>query len=111
MSDMLLVLAPQILYEFYAVATRSHDRNGLGLTQQEALEEVKILQDSYTILPENEQILSNWMLLLENIEIKGKTTHDSKLVAYMLSHQIKYFYTLNQSDFKRYENNKLIHLI
>lgn len=111
MEDTVLVLAPQTLYEFYAVATRSPESNGLGLAQEEALQEVINLQDSYVVLPENEKILNHWISLLQEFEIKGKTIHDSRLVAYMLSHEIEYFYTLNKKDFSRYEHQQIIKLI
>lgn len=34
----------------------------------------------------------------------GKTSHDARLVAFMQVHQINKLYTLNQKDFKKFED-------
>jgi len=49
-----LVIVPQILVEFWVVATRPKSVNGLGLTIEEAEKELKNLQSIFTVLPENE---------------------------------------------------------
>jgi predicted nucleic acid-binding protein len=98
-----LVISPQTIYEFYSVATRPIEVNGLGLTVQQTHSEMIQLQKAYHILPENEKILPLWIKLVTDSEIKGKKSHDARLVAFMQSHQIKQIYTLNTEDFKRFE--------
>lgn len=103
-SGKTLCICPQNIYEFYAVATRSEASNGLGLTQNQAILEIENLLSTYVFKEENMQLFSHWKALIEKYVIQGKTTHDARLVALMLSHKIESFYTLNQDDFNRYDD-------
>lgn len=98
-----LVIAPQTLYEFYVVATRPIVQNGFGLEAKEAQEAIEKLAKAYTLLPDNEKILSYWLHLIKKYDVKGKKSHDTRLVAFMLSHQISNLYTLNTQDFTRFQ--------
>ncbi len=51
-----IVLVPQVLVEFWVVATRPTNVNGLGMTPDKAEKELVNLQEIFTILPENERI-------------------------------------------------------
>jgi len=99
-----LVIAPQTLYEFYSVATRPIQANGLNMTTIQAHAEIIQLEKAYLVLPENEKILPLWLKLVTENEIKGKKSHDARLVAYMQSHEIKQIYTLNTDDFQRFKD-------
>ena len=50
-----LVIVPQVLVEFWVVATRPKSVNGLGLTIEETERELENLQKIFTLLPENER--------------------------------------------------------
>jgi len=97
-----LVIIPQILVEFWTVATRPKDVNGLGMTTDEAEKELEHPQKLFTLLPENEEIFDEWKGLIVKNKVSGKTTHDARIVAAMTVHKIKNILTLNPNDFKRF---------
>jgi predicted nucleic acid-binding protein len=103
-----LIIASQTLYEFYVVATRPIAQNGFGLEAIEAQEAMEKLTKAYILLPDNEKILPYWLHLIKKYEVKGKKSHDTRLVAFMLSHQISNLYTLNTQDFTRFQDVTLV---
>lgn len=103
-----LVISPQVLYEFYTVATRPLEQNGFGLSCEESLAEMDNLCSVFKLLPDNDKIFSHWLHLIKKYEVKGKKSHDTRLVAFMLSHQIPNLYTLNTQDFTRFQEVTLV---
>lgn len=97
-----LVICPQVVYEFYVVATRPEAQNGLGYSNSEANEEVENLLNTYHYLNDGEAIFENWRALVKQYSVMGKPVHDARIVAYMQAHNITQLYTLNQQDFERY---------
>lgn len=97
-----IVLIPQVLIEFWVVATRPKSVNGQGLTVDEAEEEIQNLQQVFTMLAENEKIFDTWKTLVTKYKVSGKVAHDARIVAAMIVHGIDNILTLNPSDFKRY---------
>ncbi len=97
-----LVIIPQILVEFWTVATRPKDVNGLGMPTREAENELEKLQKLFTVLPENEKIFDEWKRLIVKYKVSGKTTHDARIAAAMTVHKIENILTLNPNDFKRF---------
>lgn len=95
-------ICPQNIYEFYVVATRPIKNNGLGLSKTDIQTEIQNLLETYEFLEENAQVFIYWQQLIDSFEVKGKTGHDARLVATMLSHNLKRLYTLNIEDFQRY---------
>ena len=98
-----LVICSQVIYEFYVVATRPENSNGLGLSPENAIKEVDNIIGTYIIIDDNNQIFPNWKELVKTFRVSGKTAHDARIVALMQSHGINKLYTLNRSDFKRFE--------
>jgi predicted nucleic acid-binding protein len=86
-----LVLVPQILVEFWVVATRPKSVNGLGLTIEEAETELENLQKVFTILPEDEKIFEQWKRLVVKHKVSGKPTHDAHCRGDDRSQSRKYF--------------------
>ena len=97
-----IVIVPQVLVEFWAVATRPINANGLGMTAKQAEQELKNLQKLFTLLPENRVIFDEWKTLVVKYQVSGKPTHDARIVAAMLAHRIGNVLTLNPNDFKRF---------
>jgi len=97
-----IVLVPQILVEFWVVATRPINVNGLGITTDEAEKQLENLQKLFTVLPENERIFDEWKVLVTKHKVSGKPAHDARIVAAMTVHKIENILTLNPNDFKRY---------
>lgn len=103
-----LIVVPQILIEFWVVATRPTNVNGLGMTPDEAEKELKNLQKLFTVLPENEKIFDEWKAIVTKHKVSGKPAHDARIVAAMIVHKIENLLTLNPSDFKRFKEIKAI---
>ena len=101
-SDEELIICPQIVYEFYVVATRPIENNGLGLSSKIANTEIENLLETYRMLTENDQVFYNWQKLITAHNVIGKNAHDARIVAFMVSNDIIKLYTLNKKDFERF---------
>lgn len=99
-----LVICPQVLYEFYVVATRPVNKNGLGISCQNALHEMNNLQETFTLIAEPIDLFVNWINLVQKYQTLGKSAHDTRLVAFMQGHGISHIYTLNPADLLRYNS-------
>lgn len=97
-----LVVAPQTLYEFWSVATRPTENNGLGLSIQEAQVELVDLKRLFRLLRDERGVYSEWEHLVIGLEVKGKRAHDARLVAAMIRHGVTHLLTFNLQDFARY---------
>ncbi len=100
----IVCIVPQILVEFWAVATRPVAANGLGYSVEETRAEIGRMQMLFLLKGEDETIFGNWQELVSRYEVIGKTTHDARLVAAMQSHEIENLLTFNAADFKRYSS-------
>ncbi len=99
-----LHVIPQNLIEFWSVATRPADKNGLGFTVSEADSDVSALESIFTILPDLPAIYSEWRKLVVAHSVQGKQVHDTRIVASMNVHGISELLTFNAADFKRFSN-------
>ncbi len=103
-----LCLIPQNLIEFWNVATRPADRNGLGWTTAQTEKDLRSLESNFTILPDSPAIYAEWRRLVVAHSVLGKQVHDTRLVASMNVHQITNLLTFNGDDFKRFPNITII---
>ena len=85
----------QNLIEFWAVATRSINENGLGLTVTEAALELKKLETTFTVLPDSADVLPLWEELVVRHLVRGKQSHDARLVAAMNVYNLTHLLTFN----------------
>jgi predicted nucleic acid-binding protein len=97
-----LFLLPQNLYEFWVVATRPHGENGFGMNAQAAAERLKLLKRSFTVLEETPQVFATWEVLVVQNSAKGKSAHDTRLVAGMKVNGLAGILTFNEEHFGRY---------
>ena len=97
-----LILCPQVLIEFWAVATRPLNVNGLAASPAGAALLVDKLARYGTILLDPPDIFSRWRQLVTTHQVSGKKVHDARLVAFMMGHGIEHVLTFNGSDFARY---------
>ena len=97
-----LCIFPQNLMEFWVVATRPIEVNGLGLDFQQASQEIQLLKTIFILYEDNPGIFQEWEKLVTKYKIMGKKAHDTRLVASMIVHQINYILTFNTNDFKIY---------
>lgn len=99
-----LVTVPQIAYEFWSVATRTVDGNGLGMTIEEASDSLQEKLDVFPMLRSDERgIFRHWWDLVNAYQVKGVKSHDTRIVASMKRHNIEYLLTFNAGDFNRYK--------
>ncbi len=100
-----LIIVPQNLYEFWAVATRlpgppPAGRNGLGMTIVQAGHWLRFFRRRFTLLPDREELTTIWQELVEQRGVTGFRAHDIRLVAAMQSYGIAQLLTFNAADFR-----------
>jgi predicted nucleic acid-binding protein len=101
-QQILMSVCPQNLVEFWVVATRPSDVNGLGMTVSVALAELQQIKSLFLVQPDIPAILTEWENLIAQYQVQGKQAHDTRLVAAMMAHQMTHLLTFNTSDFKRF---------
>jgi len=100
-----LVVVPQNIYEFWAVATRrpgapsSGGQNGLGMSIERATLWLRKIQNLCRVLPEIPEILPLWQDLIAQHRISGFHAHDFRLIGAMQAHGIGQILTLNVKHF------------
>ncbi|GAA6614962.1 type II toxin-antitoxin system VapC family toxin [Scytonema sp. NUACC26] len=103
-----LCIVPQNLIEFWAVATRPTNSNGLGLTASEAYREMSLLKHLFSIKEDVPAITTIWESLVVKYQVLGKQTHDTRLVAAMIANQITHLLSFNINDFKRFSEIEVL---
>lgn len=93
------VVAPQNLVEFWTVATRPVDNNGLGMATAEAKAHVEDILRSFTFLPDTVASFARWFDLVDRYGVSGKATHDARIVATLLDNGVRRILTFNGKDF------------
>lgn len=101
-QDETLCIVPQNLIEFWVVATRPLEVNGLGLSVADGLQELEQMKTFFVLLPDTALIFSAWETLISKYKIIGKPSHDARLVAAMTVHNMTHLLTFNINDFKRF---------
>ncbi len=102
-------ITAQNVVEFWAVATRPIESNGLGWSTQRTATEIEQFLDRFPLLEESATILPNWLSLVKTYDIKGKKTHDTRLIAVMLTHGVTHLLTFNTADFSAYAAVTIAH--
>ena len=97
-----VVIAPQNLIELWNVCTRPSEKNGLGFTLARTKAEIERLKRLFIFLPDTHEIYSEWERLVTTYSVKGVKVHDTRLVAFMLVHQLSHILTFNTQDFRRF---------
>jgi predicted nucleic acid-binding protein len=92
-------LSSQILIEFWVVATRPSNVNGLGWSVEQTRNRIEQLLNYFPILEETSEIFAVWIKLVTENQISGKRTHDARIAAAMLALDISHILTLNPNDF------------
>jgi predicted nucleic acid-binding protein len=99
---------PQVLYEYWAVATRPADRNGLGFSVENVDKQLEEIQLLFPPLRDERGILAPWQKLALQCKAQGKQAHDARLAAAMKRHALTHLLTFNVADFKRYPGIELL---
>ena len=99
----------QNIAEFWNVATRPADLNGLGLSHEEVLQEVSSIERLLTLLPDIPAIYPAWKEIVADNKVQGVKVYDARLVAIMTVYAVERVLTFNTADFKRYSNITALH--
>ncbi|MBL8203869.1 MAG: PIN domain-containing protein [Blastocatellia bacterium] len=102
-------LTTQNLIEFWDVVTRPRNVNGFDWTTQRAEAELKLWLNKFPLLPDPSDVLTHWLRLVAQHDIKGRRTHDARLVAVMLAHGVTHLLTFNTGDFTSFTKISLVH--
>jgi len=102
-----LVIVPQNLYEFWAVATRRIGpppvgQNGLGMACERASLWLNFFQRRFKLLSDREELFGCWHALVKTHRIKSLKSYDARLVAAMQTHGTSQLLTFNVNDFKSF---------
>lgn len=101
-QDNQLCLTSQNLIEFWSVATRPVDSNGLGMSVQWAAAQLARMKRFFLVLADTAEVFREWERLVIEQHVSGKKVHDARLVASMNVHGITHILTFNANDFSRY---------
>ncbi len=97
-----LYILPQVIYEFWVVATKPAAANGLELSIAQAEANVAKALQILSLLRDERAIFQHWDRLVRTYQVKGKNAHDARLVAGMERHGLTHLLTFNKQDFSRY---------
>lgn len=103
------LLTPQVIVEFWVVATRPIQVNGLGWTVEQTRSTIDQLLDRFPLLAESPQIFPTWLNLVTTNKVMGKRTHDTRIIAAMLANGITHLLTFNPKDFAGISNITITH--
>ncbi len=99
-----LCIAPQILMEYWSVATRpASARGGLGLTISEANEDVAAFVQRFHLLLETESLFPTWWGIVRDYDVSGRQVWDARIAALMRQHNVLHLLTFNVGDFRRFD--------
>lgn len=97
-----LLVAPQNLIEFWAVATRPPEANGLGFATEKVVEEVGRFERIFRVIDDPTEAFQRWRQLVETHAVQGRQVFDARLAAVMIETDIGHILTFNVDDFRRY---------
>src|SRR5260370_42704508 len=100
---------PQNIAEFWNVATRPAERNGLGMSPEEALQEGSNIEKSLTLLPDVPAIYSAWKQIVATHKVQDVKVYYARRAAIMSVYAVESVLTFNSVDFERFSNLRAIH--
>ena len=98
-----LYVASQNLREFWNVATRPVENNGLGQAITTADQVLRRFEEAFPRLPDTPEVYEIWRKLVVRFGVSGVKVHDAHLAALMVANDMKRILTFNANDFRRYE--------
>ncbi|PDV98485.1 type II toxin-antitoxin system VapC family toxin [Candidatus Viridilinea mediisalina] len=98
-----IVLTAQNLIEFWSVASRPIEANGLGWPAATVRHEIDQLLTQFQLLEETPAIFVYWHQLVTKHHIVGRRVHDARLAAVMLAHEVTHLLTFNGNDFRAFD--------
>jgi len=99
-----LCISPQVLAEYWVVATRPASLNGLGFQPARALDLMNAFRARVRLVFEDENSHEIWARLVGPPDgVRGKRAHDARIAAVALAHGIDVVATFNLHDYERFE--------
>jgi predicted nucleic acid-binding protein len=102
-------IVPQVIYEYWVVATRTIAENGLGMTPAEAEVDIAKVVEQFHFFRDERAIFDRWQKLVVQHSVQGKTAHDARLVAAMERHGVKHLLCFNDQHFQRFSSIQVVH--
>lgn len=102
-------LTPHNLIEFWNVATRPQDVNGLGLSPAETAAKVERLEAIFPLALDTLAVYPVWRSLVTSANIIGVRVHDARLVAVMQVHGLTHLLTFDTGDFQCFNGITVVH--
>ena len=103
-----LCVTPQVLIEFWVVATRPTEANGLGWSVEETRRVLDGLMAQLTLLEGRPDIFTAWLALASS-GVSGKRAHDARIAAVLHAHGLDSVLTLSVKDFAGFEGVIALH--
>lgn len=100
-------IVPQVLFEFWVVATRPVESNGLGLGVDVVKRKLERAEAFLDLLLDTAAIYHEWLRLVHAHSVAGVGAHDARIVAAMKVHGIQHLVTFNRDDFKRFHGTEI----
>ena len=91
-----------MLYEYWVVATRPVNVNGLGMDTGDVEQALENWATLFKLLRDERGVFGYWRDLVSAHQVKGKNAHDARLVAAMQRHRVTTLVTFNTPDFARF---------
>jgi len=95
-----IFIAAQNLIEFWSVASRPTEANGLGWSIETVQQEIDRLLGQFPLLDDTSAVFFRWLQLVSTYRVIGRRVHDARLVAMMLTHGVTHLLTFNRDDFR-----------
>jgi len=96
-------VSPQVCREFIATMTRA-PLEGREFTPVQAIGVLGEWLAGCVLLEETDEVLADLLRLVARCGVRGKQVHDANIVATMLASRVGRLATLDQGDFRRYED-------
>lgn len=108
-SNGVIYISPQVLIEFWAVATRPESANGLGWSTATTSDVIRALRSQFPLLHETADVFDRWVELVERCHVAGKRVHDARIAALLLVHGVQQLLTFNTADFPQHWGVDAVH--
>ncbi|MBW4630388.1 MAG: PIN domain-containing protein [Iphinoe sp. HA4291-MV1] len=102
-------ITSQNIVEFWVVATRPVEVNGLGWSAEQTRTEVEQIVSQFPLLEETPQIFTHWLNYVITNNVMGKRVHDARFIAVMLAHGVTHLLTFNIDDFRNKQEIVIVH--
>jgi len=108
-QEVALCYTSQNVGEFWNTCTRPLDRNGYGLSPQQAHHRARFFEEKLHLLVDGAAVHEMWRRLIVVNNVSGVQVHDARLTAAMLVHGVGRILTFNDRDFIRYSGIEAVH--